>query len=401
MRKAIVLATDKNYLEKALVTIKSISVYNRDIDFYLFHQGDVPVEWVRTVNKHLVHLGSSLKHVFISDETVNAFHSFLPSSSWLRFFIPQFVTESKALYLDSDIIVNGSLDALFALDLEDKFLAAVEDPNVNEGGNFNSGVLLLNLDLWRRKGLTNTLLKVAAIKSSSVRNGDQSILNLVAANQWIPLDKQYNYQTYDVVSRYDHRAYLYEDIGSWTPLIIHFLTADKPWNEYSVARFRELWWYYAGLEFSSLDGRRSQAVSFEEALDALTGPSKHAFLLTETDQLEYIDYLVSNLPGIQFHIAAYTMVSSRLKSLMNYDNVQVYPEIIDARVDKLLDYCDCYLDINHYAEVKGIVSKAREKGKLVLAFENTAHHPELASEVFSPHHPEKLLDYLKTTFLNQ
>ncbi|HFU3947344.1 TPA: hypothetical protein ACGPAJ_002014 [Streptococcus suis] len=78
MRKAIVLATDKNYLEKALVTIKSISVYNRDIDFYLFHQGDVPVEWVRTVNKHLAHLGSSLKHVFISDETVNTFHSFYP-----------------------------------------------------------------------------------------------------------------------------------------------------------------------------------------------------------------------------------------------------------------------------------------------------------------------------------
>ncbi|HEL1761301.1 TPA: family 8 glycosyl transferase [Streptococcus suis] len=401
MRKAIVLATDKNYLEKTLVTIKSISVYNRDIDFYIFHQGDVPVEWIRVVNKRLVHLGSSLKHIFISDERVNAFHSFLPSSSWLRLFIPQYVAESKALYLDSDIIVNGSLDALFAIDLEDKILAAVEDPNMNEAGNFNSGVLLLNLDLWRRKGLTNILLKVAAIKSSSVRNGDQSILNLVVGNQWIPLEKQYNYQTYDVVSRYDHRAYLYEDIGSWTPLIIHFLTADKPWNEYSVARFRELWWYYASLEFSSLDGRRSQAVSFEEALDALTGPSKHAFLLTETDQLEHIDYLVSNLPDIQFHIAAYTMVSSRLKSLMNYDNVQVYPEIIDARVDKLLDYCDIYLDINHYSEVKGIVSKAREKGKLILAFENTVHHPELASEIFSPKNPEKFLEYLQAMLMIQ
>ncbi|HEM6205307.1 TPA: family 8 glycosyl transferase [Streptococcus suis] len=401
MRKAIVLATDKNYLEKTLVTIKSISVYNRDIDFYIFHQGDVPVEWIRVVNKRLVHLGSSLKHIFISDERVNAFHSFLPSSSWLRLFIPQYVAESKALYLDSDIIVNGSLDTLFAIDLEDKMLAAVEDPNMNEAGNFNSGVLLLNLDLWRRKGLTNILLKVAAIKSSSVRNGDQSILNLVVGNQWIPLGKQYNYQTYDVVSRYDHRAYLYEDIGSWTPLIIHFLTADKPWNEYSVARFRELWWYYASLEFSSLDGRRSQAVSFEEALDALTGPSKHAFLLTETDQLEHIDYLVSNLPDIQFHIAAYTMVSSRLKSLMNYDNVQVYPEIIDARVDKLLDYCDIYLDINHYSEVKGIVSKAREKGKLILTFENTVHHPELASEIFSPKNPEKFLEYLQAMLMIQ
>lgn len=399
MRKAIVLATDKNYLEKALVTIKSISVYNRDIDFYLFHQGDVPIEWVRLVNRQLQHLGSNLKSVYIADESVNSLQSFLPSSSWLRFFIPQFVAEQKALYLDSDIIVNGPLDTLFELDLEDMFLAAVEDPNKNEAGNFNSGVMLLNLELWRRNELTQTLLKVAMQKFSSVRNGDQSILNLVAENKWIALDKRYNYQTYDVVSRYDHRAYLYENIGDWTPTIVHFLTSDKPWNDYSVARFRELWWYYSSLDLNSLDGRRQETVGFKEAMDGMTIYKKHAFILTESDQLEQIDYIITHLPEVQFHIAAYTMVSPKLKSLMNYDNVHVYPEIIDARVDKLLNYCDCYLDINHYAEVYDIVSKAKERGKSVVAFENTAHRSKLASAIFLPEHPERLVNFLKSELL--
>lgn len=149
MRKTIVLATDKNYLDKALVTIKSVSVYNRDVDFYLFHQGEVPTEWIRTVNYQLKQLGSTLKNVIISNRQIERFQTFLTASSWLRLFIPEFVLSDKVLYLDSDVIVNTNLDDLFALDLKEDYIAAVQDPNKNESGNFNSGVMLINASLWR------------------------------------------------------------------------------------------------------------------------------------------------------------------------------------------------------------------------------------------------------------
>ncbi|NQG97277.1 family 8 glycosyl transferase [Streptococcus suis] len=390
MRKAIVLATDTNYLEKVLVTIKSISVYNRDIDFYLLHQGDVPIEWIRSIDNHLSSLGSRLKNAYISDTVINSYESRLAVSSWLRFFIADIVKEDRVIYLDSDLVVNGSLDYLFEMNLEDAYLAAVRDPSKDEHGGFNAGVMVLNLVQWRKENVTEKLFQTAQEKHTQVRNGDQSILNLVCSGRWLALDKGFNYQTYDNPSRYEKFSYLYEDIGDWTPTIVHFLTSDKPWNSHSVARFRELWWYYFHLEFSQINGCRRDPVTFREAMEALSDFEKNAFILTNSDRLEHVKYLAEALPHIQFHIAAYTQVSANLKNLMNMDNIRVYPEIIDARVDKLLAYCDIYLDINHNIEQYNITERAKKAGKKVLAFDNTVHQPENASEVI-PHEIPQLM----------
>lgn len=316
----------------------------------------------------------------------------------MRLFAAEIIKEDRALYLDSDLVVNGSLNSLFEMDLGDAYVAAVEDPNKNEAGNFNAGVLVLNLQQWRKENVTEKLFQTAQEKHTEVRNADQSILNLVCANRWLALDKGFNYQTYDAVSRYDHRAYLYKDIGDWTPTIIHFLTTDKPWNGHSVARFRELWWYYFHLEFSQIDGKRETPVTFREAIGIFSRFKKNTFILTNSDQLEHIEYLVDNLPHIQFHIAAYTLVSARLKNLMNFDNVRLYPEIIPARIDKLLDFCDVYLDINRYDELYQITERAKKAGKKVLAFDNTVHQPENAGEIISHETPQAMVEaILKNT----
>ncbi len=117
--------------------------------------------------------------------------------------------------------------------------------------------------------------------------------------------------------------------------------------------------------------------------------------MTNSDRLEHIDYLVESLPHVQFHIAAYTLVSPRLKSLMNFDNVRVYPEIIDARVDKLLAYCDIYLDINHNIEQYNITERAKKAGKKVLAFDNTVHQPENAQEIISHETPQMMVESIE------
>ncbi|MGQ7416613.1 glycosyltransferase [Streptococcus suis] len=395
MRKTIVLATDTNYLDKALVTIKSISVYNRDIDFYLLHQGDVSIEWIRSINKHLSKVGSKLKNAYISDTSINSYTTFLTAGAWLRFFIADIVKEDRAIYLDSDLIINGSLDDLFEMDLGDAYVAAVEDPYKDEEGNFNSGVMVLNLVQWRKENVTEQLFKTAEEKHTQVRNGDQSILNLVCEGRWLALDKDFNFQTYDLISRYDHSAYLFKDLGDKVPTIVHFLTKDKPWKEHSIARFRELWWYYFHLEFSQIDGRRTTSVTYKEAMGAISDFEKNAFILTNSDQLEHIEYLVESLPHVQFHIAAYTLVSPRLKSLMNFDNVRVYPEIIDARVDKLLAYCDIYLDINHNIEQYNITERAKKAEKKVLAFDNTVHQPENAQEIISHETPQMMVESIE------
>ena len=68
---------------------------------------------------------------------------------FFRYFIPQFVKEDKALYLDSDIIVRSNIDELFLEDITDYPLAAVADALVPS--TFNSGVMLINVALWRKR----------------------------------------------------------------------------------------------------------------------------------------------------------------------------------------------------------------------------------------------------------
>ncbi|WP_225354403.1 glycosyltransferase [Streptococcus pneumoniae] len=61
---------------------------------------------------------------------------------FFRYFIPKYVSESRVLYLDLDIVVRKSIDELWDLDLTAIPLAAVRDDFYTH--NFNSGVLLIN-----------------------------------------------------------------------------------------------------------------------------------------------------------------------------------------------------------------------------------------------------------------
>ena len=58
-------------------------------------------------------------------------------------FIPDFVTEDKVLYLDSDLVVTGDLTDLFELDLGENYLAAARSC-FGAGLGFNAGVLLID-----------------------------------------------------------------------------------------------------------------------------------------------------------------------------------------------------------------------------------------------------------------
>lgn len=72
----------------------------------------------------------------------------ISSIAYARYFIPDYIPEAKVLYLDSDLIVNTSLEKLFSIDLENKLLAAVKD---TDGITFNTGVLLLDNQKCRQE----------------------------------------------------------------------------------------------------------------------------------------------------------------------------------------------------------------------------------------------------------
>ena len=97
---------------------------------------------------------------------------YITKEAYFRFWAQDvFPGRSRALYLDSDIIVVGPLEELWATDLQGKTLGAVEIPNSARPAQhgmpagslyFNSGVLLIDLERLARRGLHTPLRRVPA-----------------------------------------------------------------------------------------------------------------------------------------------------------------------------------------------------------------------------------------------
>ena len=59
---------------------------------------------------------------------------------------------------------------------------------------------------------------------------------------------------------------------------------------------------------------------------------KDAFVLTNSDQIEALTYLVENLPNVTFRVAALTEMSASLLSMVRYPNVVLYQNISQERI---------------------------------------------------------------------
>lgn len=102
-----------------------------------------------------------------------------------------------------------------------------------------------------------------------------------------------------------------------------------------------------------------------------------AFIITESDQLEYIEQLINDFQAITFHIAASTNMSDKLMRLDINNNVELYPCITEQKRKELFEKCDIYMDINHSRELYNAVNQALINNMLILAFDNTVHSKEL------------------------
>ena len=102
----------------------------------------------------------------------------------------------------------------------------------------------------------------------------------------------------------------------------------------------------------------------------------HILILTDTQELEQIEVLVSALPDFEFHIAALTVMGGRLLDLDCHANVHLYPGLSREIYEKLLQTCSIYLDISHAQEILDGSRAALENGMILYAFKETCHQPE-------------------------
>lgn len=119
-----------------------------------------------------------------------------------------------------------------------------------------------------------------------------------------------------------------------------------------------------------------------------------ALILTVSDQIEQLEYILENLPDICFHIAAPVQFSEKIKVLESKYNVRLMTVTTEQQIDFLLNMCDFLLDINHFQEVDSIVAKFVQIGKPVFAFDNTVHGNQ-SQEVFLSSTPDKFVSRVR------
>ena len=397
-QKAIALGADLHYLDKVETVIKSVSVHNHEVKFYVFND-DLPSEWFLLMRNRLKVIGSEIVNVKKTAHNLRDFHlpnAILSYAAFFRYFIADEVQEDRVLYLDSDMIVHSKLDDLFTIDLQGYAIAAVQDFN-HEGWltTFNSGVMLIDAKKWRAKNSTQSLLELTAQHHEHVY-GDQGVLNMYFDDQWLHLDKEYNFMV--GLDQFLHLSgnkewYQSDYYGNYEPKIIHYTSESKPWTHMTLTRFRKLWWFYYGLNWN--DVLLSSDITKRSFNELVGAPLYHTCIFTNSAAMESLEYLLSELPEVHFTILAHTNFAPFVVDFQSHLNLSLFPNFNPFNMKETLDKMDFYLDINHEGEIANIIEEVHRRNKPIFGFDNTSHDSSGRSRVFSSAEPDKMVEAIR------
>jgi lipopolysaccharide biosynthesis glycosyltransferase len=260
----VVLAADANFCKQLAVMVASISrvTEGRMHHVFVLHDGydgrlrsqigdlagpEVELDWIAAHSAEL-------------DRVIPAGR--LPASALYRLRIEELLPPAvdRVLYLDTDMLVRRPLAPLWATDLGEAPVAAVQDSGMAFTVHlpwreleisprlpyFNSGVLVIPLGRWRDEGVSERALGMVARFGFS--DADQGALNALFAGHWRALDPKWNVQTHHLWAGDDDemRAMVDPellDAAIRDPAIVHFCLGmwKRPWQPESRHRFRGEW----------------------------------------------------------------------------------------------------------------------------------------------------------------
>lgn len=275
----IVFAADNNYAPILTVALKSVYVnrsnfYNYDI--IVLQQNISEINKMRikkemnadNISVRFVNVGQ----VFKERKLVTPAHFTI--EIYFRLVMQDVMNHyDKVIYLDSDLVVNEDIANLYNLSIEDNLVAAVQD--VDSAGcykefdpsrkkyfdnnlhlddpysYFNSGVLIMNLRMFRELYTTDYILKLA--ESRDYIFPDQDVLNVICDKRVYYLDESWNtMMNHDdnknsrlkVARMAPDSIYKRYIEARKHPKIIHYAGYQKPW-EYPDCDMAEYFWKYA------------------------------------------------------------------------------------------------------------------------------------------------------------
>lgn len=243
----IAFGVNDGYIPYICVTIKSIIENNTNETLYFHILCDHISEKKRRLLDESIYGCTSaiVKIHHIDNNQLSGLKESWSIQAWYRIFLPDILNADihRVLYLDADTIVTGRIIDLFTMDMTNRSIAAVMDIESFNSETFKrckydsskkyicSGVLLMNLDYWRKHDMTNLIINWARENNDKIKFPDQDTINYLCQDTKILLPLKYgilNRFFYDkeiLCSEYLHE--LKECISN--PVIIHYAGLN-PWK---------------------------------------------------------------------------------------------------------------------------------------------------------------------------
>jgi lipopolysaccharide biosynthesis glycosyltransferase len=262
-RLQLACSADEAYAPHSAAMLHSV-LANRgraEIAVHYLHGPRFPAAVRSELERMVVSNGGAIEFHEIADERVRGLPALqqegLTVPLWYRVFLAELLPDvDRVLYLDADTLAVDSLEPLWTTELGDHYLAAVTNVFMRDHADrpqrlgiehpyFNNGVMLLNLELWRREEIGRRLVDYARANRDRLGWTDQDSINILLGHRRLPLHPRWN--AMNSVIEFPWSAEVFgaravEEARS-RPGIRHFEgpSINKPWHYLCTRSLRELY----------------------------------------------------------------------------------------------------------------------------------------------------------------
>lgn len=207
----IAFCADRNILVGLHVTIRSMLEHVDQNCIVHIHivSDDLSDGDIEDLQRSCIDLNKRIV-VQLYNVSTQSFRDLKSLQGWMaysRLLLPQILSIHRVLYLDSDLVVKTDVAPLYFTDLGEFAIGAVSRQKIHETNDriffemnnfdtnspyFNSGVLLMNLDAWRKNKLTERCLACGTRFNKNLPTVDQTILNYIFNNNFYHLPTRFN-----------------------------------------------------------------------------------------------------------------------------------------------------------------------------------------------------------------
>lgn len=166
-------------------------------------------------------------------------------SIYYRLLLPNLLPDlDKIIYLDCDIVLNGSLEEFWNVDIDGYACGVVEDQESDDiilhnrigvyDTYFNSGVILFNMDYWRKNNVLEDVVNYIYDNPEKCIYPDQDAMNAILHGKVKFCPYGYNFQDLWHTTEYRwirlHNS-KFKEVDRWKdrPVVVHFAGDNKPW----------------------------------------------------------------------------------------------------------------------------------------------------------------------------